>query len=65
MSEVYVLVKQVPGRPNGEVTLHGVTDSELVSDTWSAAGEEHISFWTQTEEPPQFDPFELEEETDK
>lgn len=37
MSEVYVLVKQVPGRPNGEVTLHGVTDSEEVQEAWSSA----------------------------
>lgn len=43
MSEVYVLVKQVPGRPNGEVTLHGITDTEEAADVWSAASDEHFS----------------------
>ena len=63
MSEVYALVKQVPGRPNGEFTLHGVTDAEIVAGTWSAAGGEHIAFWLDTDESPQFDPYQWEEET--
>lgn len=63
MSEVYVLVKQVAGRPNGEFTLHGVTDAEIVADTWSAAGDEHLAFWMDTDDAPQFESFQLEEET--
>ena len=62
MSEVYVLVKQVPGRPNGEVTLHGATDNEIISDTWSAAGPDNISFLVDTDYAPGFDPFEREED---
>jgi len=41
----------------------GVTTSELVSDTWSAAGENNISFWVDVTEAPKFEPFELEEDT--
>jgi len=61
MSEVYVLVKQVPGRPNGEVTLHGATSDEIVSDTWSAAGPDNVSFLVDTDYAPGFDPCQWEE----
>lgn len=64
MREVYVLVKQVPGRPNGEVTLHGATDKEIVSDTWSAADLNNISFFADTDCPPEFERFQWEEEDD-
>lgn len=61
MSEVYVLVKQVPGRPNGEVTLHGATEDEIVQETWSAADENNISFYVSTDQAPQFDKYDWEE----
>lgn len=64
MSEVYVLVKQVPGRPNGEVTLHGVTEDEGIADTWGAAHEECWSVWMDTEETPSVEPAQWEEEVD-
>lgn len=65
MSEVYVLVKQVSGRPNGEVTLHGVTEDDIVQETWVAAGEDNISFYASTGQAPQFAPFEWEDATDE
>ena len=65
MSEVYVLVKQVPGRPNGEVTLHGATESELVADTWSNAGEDHLAFYVSTSQAPNFEHYQWEEVEDE
>lgn len=62
MSEVYVLVKQIPGRQNGEVTLHGVTDSEHIGETWAAAGDNCFSVWMVTSESPNSEGWENEED---
>jgi len=61
MSEVYVLVKQVPGRPNGEVTLHGVTDSEEVQEAWSSANDNCYAVYYEENEVHSA-PWELEQE---
>lgn len=52
MADVYALVKQVEGRPDGEVTLHGVTSSELVMDTWTAAHDGNFAPLFGTDESP-------------
>lgn len=59
MSEVYVLVKQVPGRPNGEVTLHGVSEDEGVANAWEAASEECSAVYLDTNDFPTSSKWEL------
>lgn len=66
MSEVYVLVKQVSDeRSEGRFTIHGVTETEAISDTWMAAGDNCYSLYFNTREVPDPDGFCVEEDTDE
>lgn len=58
MSEVYVLVKQVAGRPNGEVTVHGITESEDEAAVWEAANPICFAPCFSTDETPTSDKWE-------
>lgn len=65
MSEVYALVKQAEDGLPEHVTLHGVTVSERIADTWTAGHERNYAPMFDCDYTPQLDPWVPEDEEDE
>lgn len=65
MSEVYALVKHVEDGLPEHVTLHGVTTSESIADTWTAAHELNYAPVFDSDYTPQLDPWAVEDYDDE